>query len=412
VSTEISVPAAGLTASGRKPASTVFRVLAAISFCHLLNDMLQSVIPAVYPILKTAYRLDFGQIGLITLTSQLTASLLQPMVGLYTDHRPTPYSLPTGMTFTLVGLVLLSMAPSFGAILFAVALVGIGSSVFHPESSRVARMASGGRHGLAQSLFQVGGNAGSSLGPLLAAFVVLPAGQRSIAWFGFGALVAIFVLLKVGAWYKAHHPSTARSSAAREPEHHLTRGKIAVAMSVLIALVFSKYFYLASLISYYTFFLISKFHVSVRNAQVHLFVFLISVALGTVVGGPVGDRIGRKYVIWWSILGVLPFTLLLPYVSLAWTGVLSVIIGLVLSSAFSAILVYAQELVPGKVGTISGLFFGLAFGMGGIGAALLGELADRTSIDFVYRVCSFLPVIGLLTAFLPNLEPAARRRRA
>jgi MFS transporter, FSR family, fosmidomycin resistance protein len=372
--------------------------------------MLQSVIPAVYPILKTSYHLDFGQIGLITLTSQITASLLQPVVGIYTDHRPTPYSLPIGMGFSLCGLVLLSSAPTFAAILLAVALVGVGSAVFHPESSRVARMASGGQHGLAQSLFQVGGNAGSSLGPLLAAFVVLPVGQHSIAWFSSAALLAIFVLTRVGAWYKGRISAWNRTSrqVAREGNPSLSRVRVAVAIAILIALVFSKYFYLSSLTSYYTFFLIGKFHLSVRAAQVYLFLFLGSVAMGTILGGPIGDRIGRKYVIWCSILGILPFTLLLPYVNLFWTGFLTVIIGILLASAFPAILVYAQDLVPGRLGTISGLFFGLAFGMGGIGAALLGELADRTSIDYVYRVCSFLPVIGLLTAFLPNLEQGAR----
>jgi FSR family fosmidomycin resistance protein-like MFS transporter len=386
------------------------RVLTAISFCHFLNDMMQSVIPAIYPILKSAYRLDFGQIGLITLTSQLTASLLQPVVGLYTDRRPTPYSLAIGMGATLVGLILLSIAPTFAMILFAVALVGVGSSVFHPESSRVARMASGGQHGFAQSLFQVGGNAGSAVGPLLAAFIVLPAGQRSIAWFSAAALVGIVVLSRVGGWYKARRGSLAKAKAATyEIYARLPSKTVAIAIAILIALMFSKFFYLASLSSYYTFFLISKFHVSVRTAQIYLFIFLGAVATGTIVGGPVGDRIGRKYVIWWSILGVLPFTVMLPYVSLFWTGFLSVIIGLVLASAFSAIVVYAQDLVPGKVGTVSGLFFGLAFGMGGVGAALLGRLADTTSIDFVYRICSFLPVIGLLAAFLPNLEPHKAR---
>ena len=381
------------------------RILTAISFCHFLNDMMQSVIPAIYPILKNAYRLDFGQIGLITLTSQLTASLLQPVVGLYTDRRPIPYSLATGMGATLIGLLLLSIAPTFGMILVAVALVGVGSSVFHPESSRVARMASGGQHGFAQSLFQVGGNAGSAVGPLLAAFIVLPGGQRSIAWFSAAALLAIIVLSRVGRWYKARRSTLTKAKAlAHEAHARLSNRKVAFVIAILIALIFSKFFYLAGLSSYYTFFLISKFHVSVRTAQIYLFIFLGAVATGTIVGGPVGDRIGRKYVIWWSILGVLPFTVLLPYVSLFWTGFLSVIIGLVLASAFSAILVYAQDLVPGKVGTVSGLFFGLAFGMGGIGAALLGRLADATSIDFVYRVCSFLPVIGLLAAFLPNLE--------
>ena len=390
-----------------RTAGAALRVLGAISFCHFLNDMMQSVVPAVYPILKASYRLDFGQIGLITLTSQLTASLLQPVVGLYTDHRPTPYSLSAGMGFTLVGLFLLAMAPSFGMILLAVALIGMGSAVFHPESSRVARMASGGQHGLAQSLFQVGGNAGSSLGPLLAAFIVVPVGQRSIAWFSLAALMAIVVLVRVGSWYKARRAAAAKSPALHQ-EHHarLPRKKVVIALAVLIALVFSKYFYLASLVSYYTFFLMSRFHVSVRTAQIYLFVFLGAVAAGTIIGGPVGDRIGRKPVIWCSILGVLPFTMILPYANLFWTAILTVIIGLVLASAFSAILVYAQDLVPGKVGTISGMFFGLAFGMAGIGAALMGNLADRTSIEFVYRVCAFLPVIGLLTAFLPNLEPA------
>ena len=372
--------------------------------------MLQSVIPAVYPILKTSYHLDFGQIGLITLTSQLTASLLQPLVGLYADRRPMPYSLPVGMAFTLCGLLLLSIAPNYLVILCAVALVGMGSSVFHPESSRVVRMASGGQHGLAQSIFQVGGNFGTSLGPLLAAFVVLPAGQRSIAWLSSCALVAIIIMTRVGHWYKAHHPGRAKSrKRAAEHHHDLSSRKIAVSLAILVALVFSKFFYLVSLTSYYTFYLIQKFHVSVRTSQVYLFVFLGAVAAGTIIGGPVGDRIGRKYVIWVSILGVLPFTLVLPHANLFWTGVLSVIIGVVLASAFTAIIVYAQDLVPGKVGAVSGLFFGLAFGMGGIGAALLGELADATSITYVYQVCAFLPAIGLLTAFLPNIEPARLR---
>jgi FSR family fosmidomycin resistance protein-like MFS transporter len=398
-----------LTTSERETA-TAFRILAAISFCHLLNDMMQSVIPAVYPILKQSYHLDFGQIGLITLTSQLTASLLQPVVGLYTDHRPTPYSLPVGMTFTMVGLLLMASAPSFAAVLAAVALVGMGSAVFHPKSSRVARMASGGQHGLAQSLFQVGGNIGSSMGPLLAAFIVLPAGQHSIAWFSVAALVAIMVLMRVGAWYARHPSMTPKSRALRATATPLPRRQIAWAMAILIALIFSKYFYLASVVSYYTFYLMSKFHVSVQTAQVHLFVFLGAVAAGTVIGGPVGDRIGRKYVIWCSILGVLPFTLALPYANLFWTEILTVIIGLVLASAFSAILVYAQDLLPGRVGMVSGLFFGLAFGMGGIGAALLGRLADARGIEYVYRVCAFLPAIGLLTAFLPTVDGGRRGR--
>ena len=412
MSTAPSVGTAAGASTPLKPEATAYRILLALGLCHLLNDMLQSVIPAVYPILKTSYHLDFGQIGLITLTVQLTASLLQPMVGLYTDRRSMPYSLPVGMAFTLTGLVLLSMAPSFLTILFAVGLVGVGSSVFHPESSRVARMASGGRHGLAQSIFQVGGNFGTSLGPLLAAFIVLPAGQRSIGYLSGFALIAIVIMTKIGHWYKANRKPGAKARASAQ-EHHvqLSSRKITASLAVLVALVFSKFFYLASLTSYYTFFLIQKFHVSVQTAQIYLFVFLGAVAAGTIIGGPVGDRIGRKYVIWVSILGVLPFTLPLPYVNLFWTGILSVIIGIVLASAFTAIVVYAQDLVPGKVGAVSGLFFGLAFGMGGIGAALLGQLADSTSITFVYKVCSFLPAIGLLTAFLPNIEPARARAR-
>ncbi len=386
----------------RDAESTTFRILAAISFCHLLNDMMQSVVPAVYPILKTSYHLDFSQIGMITASLQITASLLQPLVGIYTDKHPKPYSLAIGMGFTLTGLLLLSSAPSFLAILIAVALVGVGSAVFHPESSRIARLASGGQHGLAQSFFQVGGNAGSATGPLLAAFIVLPKGQHTIAWFAIAALIAMMILTQVGTWYKNHPRGQKHQSAT--PHATLSRRKVAIAMSVLIALIFSKYIYLASFTSYYTFYLISKFHVSVQSAQVHLFLFLGAVAAGTFAGGPIGDRIGRKYVIWCSILGVLPFTLALPFANLFWTAILTVIIGLVLASAFSAILVYAQELVPGRVGAISGLFFGLAFGVAGIGAALLGRLADATSITFVYQLCAFLPAIGLLTAFLPKLE--------
>jgi FSR family fosmidomycin resistance protein-like MFS transporter len=392
-------------------AKTAFGILAAISFCHLLNDMMQSVIPAVYPLLKSTYRLDFGQIGLITLSVQLTASLLQPLVGLYNDYRARPYSLPLGMGFTLLGLVLLSSAPSYGMVLLSAALIGIGSSVFHPESSRVARMASGGQHGLAQSLFQVGGNAGTALGPLLAAFVVIPRGQGSIAWFSLAALAAIIVLTRVAAWHKG-----TRSAEKKVPPRsvsqasQLPRRKVSLSLTILILLIFSKFFYMVSINSYYIFYLMNKFHLPVRSAQIYLFIFLGSVAAGTIIGGPVGDRFGRKYVIWYSILGVLPFTLMLPYANLFWTPILTVIIGLVLSSAFSAILVYAQELMPGKIGTVSGLFFGLAFGTAGIGAALFGRLADATSIDLVYRICAFLPAIGLLTAFLPNIEPARSRR--
>jgi FSR family fosmidomycin resistance protein-like MFS transporter len=387
--------------------TTAFTILAAISFCHLLNDMMQSLLPAIYPMLKEGFHLDFGQIGLITLTNQVTASLLQPVIGLYTDRHPKPYSLAIGMSFTLTGLLLMSVASSFGLVLLSAAMVGIGSSVFHPESSRIARLASGGRHGLAQSLFQVGGNAGSSLGPLLAAFIVLPRGQGSIGWFSFAALLAIGLLWNVGTWYKRSGAAVPKArGGTQENRHGLSRRQVAFALAILLALIFSKYVYLSSVSSYYTFYLIHKFGVSVQDAQLHLFAFLAAVAAGTIIGGPVGDRFGRKYVIWGSILGVLPFTLLLPHVNLFWTSVLSVIIGMILASAFSAIVVYGQELVPGNVGMIAGLFFGLAFGIGGLGAAVLGKLADATSIEYVYKICAFLPLIGLLTAFLPNLDRA------
>ncbi len=383
----------------------VFKILTAISICHLLNDMLTSLLPSIYPLLKTSFNLDFLQVGIITLTYQITASLLQPLIGMRTDRKPSPYSLPIGMGFTLLGLVLLSIAGSFSMILIASAVVGTGSSVFHPESSRVARMASGGQHGLAQSLFQVGGNTGLAMGPLLAAFIVLPRGQASIAWFSVLALAGMVILYTVSGWAKHHRANKKVFNAATGgPSVHLSRRRVTVSITILMALLFSKFVYLASLTSYYTFYLMSKFQVSVQNAQVHLFVFLGAVALGTIVGGPVGDRIGRKRVIWVSILGVLPFTVLLPYANLFWTGILSVVIGLVLASAFSVIVVYAQELVPGRVGMISGLCFGFAFGMAGLGAAVLGWLADLTSISFVYLVCSFLPAVGLLTAFLPDLE--------
>jgi FSR family fosmidomycin resistance protein-like MFS transporter len=396
--TQVEIP----TDVGQKPA---FNILAAISVCHLLNDMLSSVLPSIYPLLKSSFHLDFAQVGLITLTYQSTASLLQPLVGLHTDRKPSPYSLPVGMGFTLIGLLILSIAGSFAAILIAAAIVGTGSSVFHPESSRVARMASGGQHGLAQSLFQVGGNAGLALGPLLAAFIVLPRGQSSIAWFSVAALAGIVLLANVSGWAKEHRSNRKKSSATNTgPDVVLSARRVALSIAILMALLFSKFVYLASLSSYYTFYLMNKFQVSIRSAQLHLFVFLGAVALGTMVGGPIGDRIGRKRVIWCSILGVLPFTLLLPYANLLWTGILSVVIGLILASAFAAIVVYAQELVPGRVGMISGLCFGFAFGMAGLGAAVLGVLADITSINFVYFVCSFLPAVGLLTAFLPDLE--------
>ena len=379
-------------------------ILAAISVSHLLNDLIQSLLPAIYPILKANFHLDFGQIGLLTLTFQLTASLLQPLVGIYTDRKPQPFSLVVGMGFTLVGLLTLSRAGSYPLLLLGAALVGMGSSVFHPESSRVARMASGGQHGLAQSVFQVGGNAGSALGPLLAAFIVVPFGQESIAWFSAVALLAMVILFNVGRWYRAKLVDLKAKPRAAATVSTLSRKRIAVSIAILMLLVFSKNFYTASISSYFTFYLISKFQVSVQAAQIHLFVFLGAVAAGTVIGGPIGDRIGRRYVIRISILGVLPFTLLLPYASLFWTTVLSVVIGLVLASAFSAILVYATELVPGRVGMIAGLFFGLSFGMGGLGAAVLGELADLTSVETVYKVVSFLPAIGLLTYFLPKIE--------
>lgn len=382
---------------------TVFSILFAISFSHLLNDTMQSLIPSTYPLFKKSLHLDFSQLGLITFCFQLTASLLQPFVGLYTDKKPQPYSLAAGMCFTLVGLVLLSQASSFPIVLVSVALVGIGSSIFHPEASRLAYLASGGRRGMAQSIFQLGGNAGASLGPLLAAQIIAPYGQSRILLFGALALLAIGILFRTGNWY-SHNLSrrVKKAVATNTATPAIAPLRVFIALVILLILIFSKYFYMSSMSSYYTFYLMDKFHVSVQTSQMFLFLFLFAVAAGTVIGGPVGDRIGRKYVIWFSILGVAPFTLLLPYANLFWTGVLSVFIGVILASAFSAILVYAQELVPGKVGLISGLFFGLAFGMGGIGAAVLGKLADRTSISHVYHLCSFLPLLGLLTVFLPD----------
>jgi len=404
-----SAASAARVATTAAARATVVPVLAAISFSHLLNDTIQSLLPAIYPILKQSYQLSFSQVGLITLTLMATASVLQPLVGLYTDRRATPYSLVFGMTFSLFGLLLLSVAGRLATLLLAAGLVGVGSAVFHPESSRVARMASGGRHGLAQSVFQVGGNVGSALGPLLAAFLVLPRGQRSIAWASIVALLAIAVLWRVGGWYSAWRPPVRAVSPEghhhHEAHHHasVSPAKVRVAIAVLVALIFSKYFYLASLTSYYTFYLIRKFNVSVQAAQIDLFIFLGAVAAGTVLGGPIGDRLGRKLVIWVSILGVFPFTFALPFANLFWTRILTVVIGLVLASAFSAIVVYAQELMPGRIGLISGLFFGFAFGMGGLGAAVLGRLADAAGIVFVYRVCAYLPLIGLLTGFLPDI---------
>ncbi|WP_347265562.1 MFS transporter [Roseococcus pinisoli] len=400
-----AAPAPSAASAPLAPAvdNTTFAVILSLSFCHLLNDMMQSLVPALYPILKDAYGLDFAQIGLITLAFQCTASLLQPLVGIYTDRRPMPYSLPIGMSSTLVGLLLMAHAHSYPMILLAAALIGVGSSVFHPEASRVARLASGGRYGLAQSLFQVGGNTGSAIGPLLAAFVVVPHGQQSLVWFSAAALLAMLILVQVGTWYARNRVAkTAVRKAAGTP-HGLSRNRVAFAIVVLVALLFSKNVYTASLSSYLTFYLIDRFAVSVQAAQVILFVFLGALAAGLVIGGIVGDRVGRLPIIWFSILGALPFTMALPYADLFWTVVLAVLIGLIMSSAFPAILVYAQELLPGRVGLVAGLFFGFSFGLGGLGAAGLGELADRTSIATVYAVCAYLPLLGLLTVFLPKL---------
>jgi FSR family fosmidomycin resistance protein-like MFS transporter len=399
----------GAAAPAKAGEGTVVAILAAISVSHLLNDLIQSLLPAIYPILKSSFQLDFGQIGLITLAFQLTASLLQPLIGLYTDRRPSPWSLVIGMGFTLIGLVLLSVAPTYPVLLLAAALVGFGSSVFHPEASRVARMASGGRHGFAQSVFQVGGYAGTALGPLLAAFIVVPRGQSSVAWFTLAALLAIVILFNVGGWYQGRIAALRAKVRPAGAAPALSKRRIALSIGILAMLIFSKQVYMVSLSSYFTFYLIDTFGLSVQAAQLYLFLFLGAVAAGTIVGGLAGDRIGRKYVIWGSILGVLPFTLALPYADLFWTGVLSVLIGLILSSAFPAIVVYGQELVPGRVGLIAGLFFGLMFGLSGLGAAALGELADRTSLAYVYQICSFLPVIGLLTAFLPDIERTKAR---
>ncbi len=384
-------------------ASTRFNLLGAISFSHFLNDMMQSLIVAIYPLLKGEFHLSFAQIGAITLTYQVSASLLQPLIGIYTDKHPKPYSLSAGMCFTLIGIVVLAFAANYGSVLAAAALIGAGSAIFHPESSRIARLASGGRHGLAQSIFQVGGNAGSAMGPLLAAWIIIPRGQTSLAWFALAALLAIAVLARVGAWYKRQHIDrpAVRHAPAVSP---VSSRRVAASIAVLVLLIFSKYFYIASITSYFSFYLIEKFHVSVRSAQIHLFVFLLAMALGTLFGGPLGDRIGRKRVIWVSILGIAPFTLILPYADLMWVGMLTFVIGLILSSAFSAIVVFAQELMPGNVGAVSGLFFGFAFGIGGIGAAVLGGLADRHGIEYVYRICAYLPLLGMVAAFLPNIE--------
>lgn len=399
-----SVIAQPVTAKHTVPV-TFYAILFAISFSHLLNDLIQSVITSVYPLLKQNYQLSFTQIGLITFVFQVTASLLQPFVGSYTDKHPMPYSFAIGMLFSLSGIVLLTFAHGFAIILVAVALVGIGSSVFHPEASKVAYYASGGKRGLAQSIFQLGGNGGSAVGPLLAAIIIIPFGQSNIIWFTLAAALAIFILLRVGNWYKAHLDLRAKGKTRAEDKHvNLSRGKVISSLIILLVLMFSKFFYMASISSYFTFYLIDKFNVSVQQSQWYLFIFLGAVAAGTLLGGSLGDKFGRKIIIWISILGAAPFSLLLPYANLFWTGVLIAIIGIIIASAFSAILVYAQELVPGKIGMVSGLFFGLAFGMGGLGSALLGYLADHTSVEYVFRICAFLPLLGIITAFLPNLK--------
>jgi FSR family fosmidomycin resistance protein-like MFS transporter len=380
-------------------------ILFALSACHLLNDTIQALLPAIYPLLKTSFDLNFTQIGLITLTFQMVGSIFQPVIGAYTDRHPKPYSLVVGMGITLVGLIALAIAPSYGAVLVAAAMVGMGSAIFHPESSRMARLASGGRHGFAQSLFQVGGNAGTALGPLLAACIITRYGRHHVLWFTVLAFTGMIILARVGTWYKQHLDERRASKAAEEHHHHpVARGKVPFLLAILLCLMFSKFFYLASMTNYYTFYLMQKFGLSVPQSQIYLFVFLFAVAAGTILGGPIGDKIGRKLVIWISILGMAPFALWLPHANLFGTAVLSVMNGLIMASAFPAILVYATELLPGKVGTIAGLFFGFAFGMAGIASAILGKLADTTSILFVIKVCSFLPLIGLLTAFLPNLK--------
>ncbi len=382
---------------------TIYPILFSIAFAHLLNDLLQAVIPASYPILKQNFHLSFTQIGLITLSYQLAASILQPIVGLYTDKKPKPFSQIFGMLFTLSGIVLLSYAANFQMIIAAVILVGIGSSIFHPEASRISFLASGGKRGLAQSIFQLGGNAGTAMGPLLVALIVVPNTQFYIIWFVVVAIIGLLVLSRIALWYQNHLSlRTTRKAVIDLP--NLSQSKIIISVSILLVLIFSKFFYMASMSSYFTFYLIEKFHLSVQAAQFHLVLFLAACAIGTLIGGPLGDRFGRKYVIWFSVLGAAPFTLMLPFVDLFWTGILSVVIGIVISSAFPAILVYAQELLPKKLGMVSGLFYGFAFGMGGLGSALLGNLADHTSITYVYYLCAYLPLIGIIAFFLPNLK--------
>ncbi len=403
MSTLTASPAAATTTPQVSP--LVMRVLGACALAHLINDLIQAVLPSIYPMLKANYGLSFTQVGLITLTFQLTASLLQPWIGYHTDRHPKPWLLPAGMVCTLIGILMLAFVGTFPAILLAAALVGVGSSTFHPETSRVARLASGGRYGLAQSTFQVGGNTGSAFGPLLAAAIIIPYGQTHIAWFGLFAVFAILVLYGLSRWYR-HHLNLFKLKQGAKATHGLSKGRVTFALIVLAVLVFSKYWYMTSLTSYFTFYLIEKFQLSVASSQMYLFLFLGAVAVGTFAGGPIGDKIGRKKVIWFSILGAAPFTLALPYVDLFWTAVLSVVIGFVIASAFSAIVVYAQELVPGNVGMIAGIFFGLMFGFSGIGAALLGMLADNHGIEYVYKLCSFLPLVGILTILLPSTKGA------
>jgi len=390
---------------------TIFPILFTISFAHLLNDMIQAVLPAVYPLIKTNFRLSFSQIGIITLAVQTTSSLFQPFVGMYADKKPRPYFLALSMIFVLSGIICVSFAPSYGPILLAVCLLGTGAAIFHPEASRVAYMAAGDRRGLAQSIFQLGGNSGSAIGPLLAALIVMPYGQYNMIWFGIAAVAGFLILIQIGNWYKGHLSLKASKPAqvVEIEKPNISSRKVTFSVFILLMLIFSKYVYLASMTSYFTFYLIDKFHVSVESSQIHLFIFLAAVAVGTVLGGSLGDKYGRKYIIWISILGAAPFTFLLPYANLFWTGALSVIIGVIISSAFSAILVYAQELMPGKIGMISGLFFGFAFGMGGLGSAVLGVIADHTSINYVFWICSFLPLLGIITGLLPNIEGKKRR---
>jgi len=406
-----AVAAEAAEVTGPTATDAVLPVLISLSFCHLLNDLMQSLIPALYPMLKQQFHLNFTQVGMITLAFQLTASLLQPTIGVYTDKRPQPYSLAVGMGATLIGLVMLSLAHNYAMLLFSAAMVGIGSAVFHPEASRVARLASGGRYGFAQSLFQVGGNLGGAIGPLLAALIVLPRGQGAIAWFSLSALLAMMVLTRVGMWYAAHQRRQSKTAArAMSAPGGLTRGRVVFSIVVLMLLIFSKNVYTSGFNTFFTFYVIERFHLSVHDAQLRLFVFMASIAVGTMIGGPITDKIGRRPMIWISIVGALPFTLALPYADLFWCGVLTVVIGLLMASAFPAILVYAQELVPGRVGLISGMFFGFAFGLGGLGAAGMGRIADATSVTFVFQLCSYLPAIGLITWLLPNLDGVRKGR--